>query len=469
MKLSRGQIVELDIESAAFGGSSLGRLEGLVVFVRNAVPGDRVRARILRRKKQHAEAVVEELISPSSHRRDPRCPYFGTCGGCCWQNLDYGQQLVFKTDQVKDLFERIGGLENIPIREAMPSPAQYFYRNKMEFSFGASRWLTREEIESGEELQKNFALGLHLPKRYDKILDLEHCYLPQPIAVEILNRVRQLAVEKQWKAYHSRHHTGFLRHLIIRTADSTQQVMVHLVSSRSDPDRLRVFTDLLVDRFPAITTLINTVHSGPGPMNSGLQPTVTHGEGTILERLDGLDFRIAPADFFQPNTAQAEKMYALVREYSQLQGDEVIFDLYCGIGTISLYLARSVQRVVGFENQESAIQNALSNAQANQIHNCSFALADVKDALTPAFIRQQGRPNVIVTDPPRPGMHAQVCRRILQIGPERVVYISCNPATQARDLRLLSKGYCIEVVQPIDLFPHTHHIENIALLRRKTC
>ncbi len=445
----------------------MGHFEGLVVFVRNAVPGDRVRARVLRRKKQHAEAVVEELISVSSHRRDPRCPHFGTCGGCCWQNLDYPQQLAFKSKQVKDLFERIGGLGRVDVQQAMASPAQYFYRNKMEFSFGASRWLTREEIKSGVKLQKDFALGLHLPRRYDKILDLEHCYLPHPIAVEILNRVRQLAVQQHWKAYHSQRHSGFLRNLVIRTADSTQQVMVHLVTSRSEPERLRVFTDVLVRGFPAITTIVNTVHAGPGPMDARLQATVHYGEGTIRERLDGLDFQIAPTAFFQPNTAQAERMYAVVREYSELQGDEVIFDLYSGIGTISLYLARSVRQVVGIENQESAVQNAVRNAQINQIHNCSFALADVKEALTPAFLRQQGRPNLLITDPPRPGMHAQVCRRIVQMRPDRIVYISCNPATQARDLKLLSECYSIEAVQPIDLFPHTHHIENIVLLRRR--
>ena len=393
---------------------------------------------------------------------------FGTCGGCSWQNLDYRQQLTFKKKHVEELFERIGGLGKVAVQETIPAPAQYFYRNKMEFSFGAHRWLTREEIQSGAVLQKDFALGLHLPRRYDKILDLENCYLPHPIAVSILRRVRDLACQQRWKAYDGRKRSGFLRNLIIRTADCTGEIMVHLVTSRSETDRMRYFTDTLVRSFPGITTIVNTVNRGLGPLNADRQPTVYHGEGMIRERLDNLDLHVAPNAFFQPNTAQARAMYAIVRAYSELQGDEVIFDLYSGIGSISLYMARYARQVVGFENQESAVQNALRNARANRIDNCFFALVDAKEALTPVFLRRHGCPNLLITDPPRPGMHVDVCRRIAQVRPQRIIYVSCNPATQARDLKLLCESYSIEAVQPIDLFPQTHHIENIVKLRRQS-
>ena len=463
--LAKGQIVDLEIDSAAYQGSAVARFEDMVVFVRDAVPGDRVRARITGKRRNYSEAAVEQVIRPSRHRVEPRCRYFGVCGGCSWQNTDYSQQLDFKRQQVEETFKHLAGIQPSRIRSTLPSPQPYYYRNKMEFSFGANRWLSQEEIQSGEEVWKGFALGLHVPKRWDKILDLEVCYLQSPESAEIVNEVRRISLEAGWSAYDSRKHEGYLRNLVVRTAHYTRQIMLNLVTSRSEPARLQSLTGSLLARFPAITTLVNSINPTRSPVASGTEEMVYHGPGTITEQIGEHVFEIAPDTFFQPNTLQAERLYGMVKDLVQLRGDEVLYDLYSGIGTVSLFLAEHVKRVIGIENQQLAVNQAVRNASLNGVTNCTFPRLDVLQSLSESFVRENGKPDVVITDPPRVGMHEDVCLALVQLAPRRIAYISCNPATQARDLKILCRKYEIDQVQPVDMFPQTYHIENVVLLR----
>ncbi len=462
-RLKRGQSVELEIETAGFEGLAVARHEGFVVFVRNAVPGDRARVQIQRTKRRFAEGIVEEILRPSPDRMTPRCPHFGTCGGCNWQNLDYRRQLQTKRQHVIDLMDRIGRLRDYWVRPTAGSPRQLHYRNKMEFSFGARRWLTREEIESGEEFQRDFALGLHVPKRFDRILNLEVCYLPETAVSDILTWVRGFALQRQWSAYDVRKHEGFLRNLVIRTSQATGQVLVNLVTSRRDTEAASMFTEALLAEFPQVTTVLNSVNSTRSPVAAG-EVFVEHGPGRIEEVLAGLRFYVGPNTFFQPNTFQAERLFEIVQEFAVLRGGETVFDLYCGIGAISLFLSRNAGRVIGLEVQPEAVQAAEENARLNGIENCSFRVGDVFRALEAEWQEEFGTPEVMVLDPPRPGLHPELCRGLAERGPKRIVYVSCNPATQARDLQILTQSYHVQAVQPVDMFPHTYHIENVVAL-----
>ncbi len=464
--LKKGQVVELTIESAAFQGSTVARHNDLVVFVRKAVPGDRLLAKIRRKRKRYAEASAEELLEPSPHRVDPRCRHFEACGGCTWQNYEYAHQLASKAQQVTDLFERIGDLELPAIRPTIPSPEIYCYRNKMEFTFGASRWLTREEIASGQELERGFALGLHIPKRFDKILDLQECHLQSPPSAGLVNFFRRLALDNEWSAYNSRSHTGYLRNLVIRTGTRTGQLLVNLVTSRSEPQRMEQACRELLKAFPETTTFINSVNDTHSPVAAG-DETILHGEGFIHDQVGKNQFRIGTTTFFQPNTLQAEKLFSVAREMAGLKGDETVFDLYCGIGAISLFLSESAALVAGFDNHEQSIRDAALNSRSNGVENCRFFAMDAREALRPGVTRQLGIPHLLVLDPPRAGLHKDVSRAVLHSSVPRLVYISCNPATQARDLKILSPRYRIQAVQPVDMFPHTYHIENVVLLEER--
>ncbi|MDA2939174.1 23S rRNA (uracil(1939)-C(5))-methyltransferase RlmD, partial [Acidobacteria bacterium AH-259-A15] len=461
---TKGQVIDLEIDSAAYQGSGVARFDEFVVFVKNAVPGDRVQARVIKKKRHYAEAVIQELIKPSVHRLEPRCKYFGTCGGCSWQNVNYRQQLIFKHNQVEETFSHLGGLGSVKACSTLPSPDIYYYRNKMEFSFGTNRWLTQEEIESGREVQKGFALGLHIPKRWDKILDLDVCYLQSPLSAEIVNEVRKIALGKGWSAYDPRRRKGYLCNLVIRTGSNTGEIMVNLVTSRSEPQRVRLLTQALLKAFPEITTVVNSINSRGSPVAYGTEEIVYHGKGTITDRIAHLVFMITPDAFFQPNTAQAETLCQLVKEFARLDGDETVYDLYSGSGSFALFLSDRVKKVVALESHERAVESACKNAAANKIENCVFRRGDVREALTSPFVANYGRPDVLVADPPRAGMHKDVCRAILALAPERVIYVSCNPATQARDLKILCQRYEIEAIQPVDMFPHTYHIETVVAL-----
>lgn len=432
-----------------------------------AVPGDRVRARVYKKKKRFAEAEIDEILEPSELRTEPRCFYFGTCGGCKWQHVDYQAQLHAKTQSVREALIHTGGFEGVDVARAIGSEKVYFYRNKMEFSFSAGRWLTREEIDSGRTFDTDFALGLHVPGHFDKVLDLHECHLQSPTSRAIVNGVRDLAREQGWDPWHIRRHTGFLRHLVIRTGERTGEIMVNLVTNGYDEARMDAAAGYLRQAFPGVTTFVNTIHTGKAQTAFGEEIRTIYGPGVIHDRIGAYTFEIAANAFFQTNTAQAEKLYAVAREFAELRPDDLVYDLYCGAGTIAIYLADAVRRVVGIELVEEAVANARANAAANAVENCAFITGDMLEVFGEEFVAEHGKPDVLVVDPPRAGMHPKVVEQVRTLGPERFVYVSCNPQTQARDLEMLREAYRIEAVQPVDLFPHTHHIENVVKLRRR--
>ncbi len=464
--IRRGDEIELRLESAGFEGVSVGRVGKFVVFVPFAVPGDLVRVRIRRKRRKFAEATLLEVLEPSSERIEPRCRYFGSCGGCRWQNTPYENQLKFKRTQVIDLMERIGGLDGLEVEPTLAAPGRFYYRNKMEFSFGPTRWLTREEIESGQAFDREFALGLHPPRQFDRILDLEVCYLQSEISSQIVNWFRNRCVQAGWKPYDSKRRSGFLRNLVIREAAATGQILVNFVTTRRAPDRVEPLCREFIADFPDVTTFVHSVNEGRSPVALG-DESVLHGAGYIEERIGPVRFHIHPSTFFQPNTRQAEQLYRLALEAGRLEPGQTVYDLYCGVGAIALFLSGRVAKVVGVESLEASVEAARGNADLNGIQNSFFHAGDCEEAFQRDFLIQQGAPDVVFLDPPRAGLGPKVLRSLLETVPPRIVYISCNPATQARDLKELSASYRIESVQPVDMFPQTPHIETVVGLGRR--
>ena len=474
-RLKRGAEIELTLEKFADRGKSLARMDGYVVFVAGAVPGDRVRAKVFKRKKSFAEARLLEVLEPSDLRTEPRCEYFAACGGCKWQHVQYDAQLAMKQQAVAEALEHTGGLdldalgvEVRPTLGAEDTSGIYVYRNKMEFSFAAQRWLTDWEIASGETLDKTFALGLHVPGRFDKVLDLKACYLQSEWSARLVNGVRAFAKEHGWEPWHARNHTGFLRHLVLRTPAHTDERMVVLVTNGYDDERMAAFSDWLRAEFPEVTTLINTVNTGVAQTAYGEAMHTLFGSGVVHDRMGDYTFEIAPNAFFQTNTKQAERLYDVAVEFADFKPDDLVYDLYCGAGTIALTVSSQVKRVVGVELIEEAVANARANANVNGVDNCTFVSGDMLALFTPDFVEEHGRPDVLIIDPPRAGMHPKVVEQVAALRPERIVYVSCNPQTQAMDLKRLMEttenGYRIEAIQPVDLFPHTHHVENVIKL-----
>jgi 23S rRNA (uracil1939-C5)-methyltransferase len=466
LSLKKGTELEFEVEKFADRGKSLARIDGQVVFIPGAVPGDRVRATITRRKKKFLEARVEELLHPSSLRTEPRCAYFGTCGGCKWQHVQYEAQLEFKRQSVADALEHVGGFSGVEVRPALGAVEPYYYRNKMEFSFSTDRWLTPEEIATGENFDTDFALGLHVPGNFYKVLDLHECHLQSLRSADIVNAVRTFAKDNEWLPWDIRNHTGFLRHLVIREGKKTGERMINVVTSGFDEERMEAFAAFIQREFPETTTLVNTINSTVAQTSFGEAMHTIFGPGVIRDDIGPYRFEIAPNAFFQTNTEGAQTLYETVRAFADLRPDDALFDLYCGAGTISIFLAKDVKRVVGVEVVEEAVQNAKANARANGIDNCTFVAADMLSIVDGPFIGTHGRPNVVVVDPPRAGIHPKVVAKLARLKPERIVYVSCNPQTQARDLQLLGDGYRIDAVQPVDLFPHTDHVETVARLTR---
>lgn len=464
--MKSGDLIELDIEAFADRGKSLARVDGYVVFVGGAVPGDRVRARIGKRKRKHAEARIDAVLEPSPLRTTPRCRYFGTCGGCKWQHVEYEAQLGAKRMSVAGAFAHTGGFDGVEVEPTIPSERIYFYRNKMEFSFSDSRWLTDDEIASGETFRRDFALGLHAPGSFAKVLDLHECHLQSELSVRIVNRVRALAEAEGWKPWSTRHHTGWLRHLVIRHGEHTGETLVDLVTNGFSEKRIALVADVLRADAPEVTTFVNTIHTGLGQTALGERTETIYGPGVFHDKIGDLTFEIAPMAFFQTNTRGAETLYNVAREAAALRPDDLLYDLYCGAGTISLFCAPHVRHVVGIELVPEAIENAKANAQRNGLSNATFVAGDMLKLFTEEFVAQHGRPDVLIADPPRAGMHPKVVEQIARLAPERFVYVSCNPQTQARDLALLGDAYRIERVQPVDMFPHTTHVETVASLRR---
>lgn len=465
--MKRGDEIELLVEKFADQGKSLARRNGCVVFLTGAVPGDRVRARITRSKKKFAEAQVLDVLEPGPSRVESRCEYFGVCGGCKWQHVDYAAQLEAKRQSVEDALVRTGGFAGIEARPTIGSEQTYFYRNKMEFSFSAARWLTTEEIASGRDFDTSFALGLHVPGNYEKVLDIDACHLQSELSTRIVNAIRVLTRREGWAPYNTRTHEGYLRHLVIRESEHTGEVMVNLVTNGYDPARMDTLAATLHVDFAEVTTLVNTINTGLAQTAFGEEMHTVFGPGLIHDKIGPFTFEIAPNAFFQTNTRQAERLFEVARDFADLRPTDLLYDLYSGAGTISIFVSPHVRHVVGVELVEEAVENARANAAANSIENCTFVAGDLMRLFTPEFVRQHGRPDVLIADPPRGGMHPKVVEQIARLHPERFVYVSCNPQTQARDLALLKDLYEIEAVQPVDLFPHTHHIESVVKLKAR--
>jgi len=469
MKLKNKVLRDIKIESVAAEGKCIAKYDGQVIFVTGVAPGDTADIKVIRKKKSFLEAVPVDIKDKSEVRQEPFCSHFGTCGGCKWQHIDYAAQLQFKQQQVVDNLERIGKVELPEISDILPSENTQYYRNKLEYTFSNKRWLTLEEIQSGEELDRD-ALGFHIPKRFDKILDIEKCYLQPDPSNDIRLAIKAFAKEHNISFFDIITQEGFLRNLIIRTA-STGQVMVILQVAEDNPVTIKLLMDFLHERFPQITSLNYVINTKKNETFNDLEVVTAYGNEYIVEEMPlpqdesrKIQFRVGPKSFYQTNSAQATNLYHKTWELAQLKGDELVYDLYTGTGTIANYMAASAKKVVGIEYVEAAIEDAKVNSEINGITNTAFFAGDMKDLLNDEFVNTHGRPDVIITDPPRAGMHADVCAVILNAAPQKIVYVSCNPATQARDLALLDEKYKVTAVQPVDMFPHTHHVENIVLL-----
>ena len=471
--MKRGDELDMNVERYGAEGKGVSRVDGFVVFVRGGVPGDRVRGRLTRVSKNFAEADIAAVVTPSPHRVTPRCRYFGTCGGCVWQHLAYPGQLEFKRQQVTDALERIGGFTGIAVEPTIGAVDPLYYRNKMEFSFGV-RWLTREELDAaqgqdGEEPPLNrFALGLHIPQRFDRVLDIHECYLQSAESAAILNAVREFSLARELTIYSTLTHTGYLRNLVIREGRHTGDRMVNLVTSEDRPELMRAFSDMVQTRFPSVTTIVNNITTRKSQVAVGDREVVLYGPGFIRERIGRRLYTVSANSFFQTNTLQAEQLYDTARQLADLQPTDTVFDLYSGTGTIALHVAADAASVVGIESVPDAVADAQRNAIEQGVTNCTFMLGDLKEKIVDdtGWLAEHGSPTVMIIDPPRAGMHPKVVERIREMHPERIVYVSCNPATQARDLKTLCGGsaYTIDRVHPVDMFPHTMHVENVVRL-----
>lgn len=469
MKLRKlyGKLLEnITIESAGAEGKCIARWEGKVVFVKNVVPGDVCDLKIVGKKRKFLLGELVTLHHAGETRTEPFCTHFGTCGGCKWQQMEYHAQLAFKTQQVRDAFDRIGKLEYDEIPEALGSENTQFYRNKMEYTYSHSRWLTREQLD-GKDFIEEPGLGFHVPQRFDKIAHINKCWLQDDLANEIRNWCYAYAIDKQLPFYNARAKEGFFRNLMLRN-NRKGEWMVLVTFGYDDSEVIRDMMSALQAQFPAITSLLFSINEKVNDSIYDLDIQLFSGDPYLTENLEELSFKIRPKSFFQTNPTQAELLYSTALNFAGLTGDENVYDLYCGTGTISLFLARNAKSVVGIESVPQAIEDANENAAANSISNCQFVVGDMKDELNDEFTAKYGKPDVIVTDPPRAGMHKDVVEQILQLRAPKVVYVSCNPATQARDLDLMREVYDVAKVQPVDMFPHTHHVENVTLLTLKS-
>ncbi|MFH1674867.1 MAG: 23S rRNA (uracil(1939)-C(5))-methyltransferase RlmD [Pseudomonadota bacterium] len=460
--MKKGETLELAIEKVIFGGQGLARVDGFAVFVENTIPGDRVQAQIFKKKKRFAEARLVQVIEPSHDRIQAPCRYSGICGGCKWQFCEYEKQLEYKREHVIDSLERIGKLEDVPVRPAIPSPKRFAYRNKMEFSFSDRRWLLPEELGSDAQ-QLDFALGLHVSGTFYKILDIEECLLQDDTGNNILRDVRDYALKSGIPVYGIKTHVGFWRFLMLRYSHANNEWMVNIVTSEEMREAVQPLADMLAQKYKNIASVVNNINARKGSIAVGEEEILLYGRPTIEESINGFVFEISANSFFQTNTLGAEKLYATVEEYAGLTGAETVVDLYSGTGTIPIFLSRSARKVIGIEIVESAIQDAERNCKRNNISNCEFLRGDIKDLL-PGISE---KPDVMVIDPPRSGMHPDVVKQVCALASPKIVYVSCNPATLARDLELLKEYYHVAEVQPVDMFPHTFHIESVARLERK--
>jgi 23S rRNA (uracil1939-C5)-methyltransferase len=466
MSIKKGESVELHIDDAAFKGKGIGKIDGKAVFVKNTAPGDRVEARIIKRKKSYLEGKLLTILEPGPDRIEPRCRHAQSCGGCSWQHVNYAEQLSFKHDQVRDHMHRIGGLTDLSVNATLGCDDIFYYRNKMEYSIGHKRWLNREEIESEEYIDDRcFAAGLHAPGRFDKILDIQECHLQAPVSYQILNFVRAYCTEHDITPHNPIRHKGFMRNVMIRNSHHTDDLMVNLVTYKDEPDTIGALADELQEEFPAVTTIINNVNDGKSPTAVGRYENVLSGPGYITDHIGPYSFKIDANAFFQTNTAQAERLYEVAKEFAEIQPGETVYDLYCGVGTLSLYLSEKAGKVVGIELNDVAVENAIQNAEENGVENVHFVKGDMRDVFGEGVTDQHGAPDCLITDPPRAGMHPDVVQKLNALQINKLVYISCNTSTMARDLEKLNEVYEIQELQPVDMFPQTYHIEAVAKLR----
>lgn len=454
------------IEACAAEGKALTHWNGVVVFVPFAVPGDVVDIRVTKKSKNYYEGFVERIVTPSPDRLEPFCEHFGTCGGCKWQPLPYELQLEAKRQQVEDQLVRLGRLTVPEIRPTIPSDKTRYYRNKLEFTYSSKRWLQKGEDPENLPAEDRCGLGFHVGKFFDKVLDIKHCYLQKEPSNQIRLFCKEYAAANGLDFFDIRANAGYIRNMFVRTTD-TGDLMVILCFFYEDRNTRERMMDALSEAFPEITSLYYIINNKMNDSIGDQEALLYKGAPTIKETMEGLTFHIGPKSFYQTNTGQAFKLYGVARDFAALTGKEIVYDLYTGTGTIAQFVSRQAAKVIGIEYVPEAIEDAKANAAGNGITNCAFFAGDMKDVLSADFIARHGHPDVIILDPPRAGIHPDVAKVILDASPGRIVYVSCNPASQARDLALLCEKYEITAVQPVDMFPHTQHVENVCALKLK--
>ncbi len=462
MRIKKGQQLELEIDRIAFGGRGLTRVDGLAVFVDGAVPEDRVAVRIVKKRKNYAEARVLEVLEPSPHRVTAPCAYSGFCGGCKWQFLAYDYQLLYKQQHVVESLNHIAMLKDVMVHPTLPSDKIFGYRNKMEFSCAERRWLLPDEL-GREDVDTGMALGLHVPGPFHKVLDIKQCLLQPGTGNEILGDVRRFMKQSSLPVYGLRSHEGFWRFLVLRHSVAQDKWMVNLVTASEAMDQVQPLADHLIEKFPNIASIVNNIHTGKAGVAIGQYEIQLAGKPVITESIGSFAFELSANSFFQTNTRGAERLYDTVKRYAGLQGVERVLDLYCGTGTIAIHLADSAKEVIGLEMVESAVEDARRNCERNKVKNCRFVAGDVRNSLT----QMTDDVEVMIIDPPRAGMHEHVVKQVMALKPHRIIYVSCNPATLSRDLLMLKEVYDLAEVQPVDMFPHTYHIEAVARLEKK--
>lgn len=453
-------------DAGAKGVSVAKAPDGKVIFVPNVVPGDVADIQTFKKRKAYYEGKAIRIKEYSADRVEPVCQHFGVCGGCKWQNMRYDKQLEYKHNEVLNHLQRIGKVELPDFEPILGSAQTFFYRNKMEFGFSNSRWLTQAEIDSEDNHDNRNAVGFHIPKMWDKILDISHCHLQQDPSNQIRNAIRSYANQNNLAFYDPRNRAGLLRTLMIRTA-STGEIMVLIQFFEEQKAERIALLDYLMQTFPQITSLQYVINGKANDTIYDQDVICYHGRDYIIEEMEGLQFSVNAKSFYQTNSAQAYELYKITREFAGLTGSETVYDLYTGTGTIAQFVSKKAQKVIGVESVPEAIEDAKANAERNNITNCEFYVGDMKAVFNDAFIARHGQPDVVITDPPRDGMHKDVIEQLLKIAPQRIVYVSCNSATQARDLALLDSQYSVSRVRPVDMFPQTHHVENVVLLQRK--
>ncbi|MBO7141880.1 MAG: 23S rRNA (uracil(1939)-C(5))-methyltransferase RlmD [Bacteroidales bacterium] len=468
MRNRTGQIyTDVEITNVAAEGKALAKIDNMVVFVKGVVPGDVVDIQITHRSRNFREAKPIAFKKYSENRAVPQCQHFGICGGCVWQNLPYNLQLKYKQQQVEDAFTHIAKIPIPEVSAILPSEKQYFYRNKLEFTFASCRWLTENEMEVPDSEKQLQGLGFHIPGRFDKVLDLQKCLLQDDPSNQIRLAAKQYAIDHNLQFFNLKSQVGFLRNILIRTSLSGE-VMVIMVFNDGDEQERNKMMDYLCEQFPQITSMNYFINTKRNSDYSDLESHCYRGKDHITELLGDLKFKVQPKSFYQTNSRQALILYSVAKDFAALTGNETVYDLYTGTGTIANFVARNAKKVVGIEYIAEAIEDAKVNSKLNNIDNTAFYAGDMKDVLTQDFINQNGSPDVMIIDPPRAGMHPDVVKTILNAAPEKIVYVSCNPATQARDAALLHELYDVIKIQPVDMFPQTHHVENVILMHRRS-